>query len=381
MLNLLLKAGNHPRVQCPVSFRIKRSSIEELAGAPEQIRMKDSAGNPVPVQCLENGGDLELHWMVANLPAGESQTYTVYAAASADSTSSTAPSASATDGIRFIEKPNQLDVEVGGQYFTSFVHDPALAKPYIGPVIGPYGDSYTRLDFDIKEHPHHRSVWLGIGDVNGIDTWNEPKDRHGKQLFGGIEEKIDGSVLARFTSNHSWTSFEGKPQVEEQRTVTFYNTPVDGRFVDMEITFTATKGQVEFGATKEAGPLGIRVAESMKVANGGTMVNSYGSIGEKECWGQRAQWCDYFGNVGRHTLGIALFDHPDNVDHPSYWHIRDYGLLAANNFYFLGGKLFKKGQSMHFKYRMYFHDGDVTQAKVGDRYQDYINPPKIELVS
>jgi len=30
------------------------------------------------------------------------------------------------------------------------------------------------------------------------------------------------------------------------------------------------------------------------------------------------------------TVGIAVFDHPSNPRHPTTWHVRDYGLFAAN---------------------------------------------------
>ena len=32
------------------------------------------------------------------------------------------------------------------------------------------------------------------------------------------------------------------------------------------------------------------------------------------------------------TFGIAMFDHPSNLRHPTTWHARDYGLVAANPF-------------------------------------------------
>ncbi|WP_158606867.1 PmoA family protein [Paenibacillus ginsengarvi] len=221
---------------------------------------------------------------------------------------------------------------------------------------------------------------MAIGDVNGIDFWNEPSGRYGKQQVTGHVEKAAGPVFARLASTQSWCTHGGKAQLTEKRTAIFYNTPADGRFIDLDFELFADKGRLELGATKEAGPLGIRVAESIKADNGGTIANAFGSIGEKECWGQRAPWCDYYGDTDGHTLGIAAFDHPDNDDFPTYWHVRDYGLLAANNLYFAGGKLLKKGQSIRYRHRIYFHEGDTAAARVADKYQDYIHPPEIGVV-
>jgi hypothetical protein len=30
------------------------------------------------------------------------------------------------------------------------------------------------------------------------------------------------------------------------------------------------------------------------------------------------------------VIGVAIFDHPKNHAHPTWWHVRDYGLFAAN---------------------------------------------------
>jgi len=372
LFKLTVQAGRHDRENCPVAFGLPADSPQLKGAGDRPLRMIAEDGRLIPVQSELKDGQFILHWIVDRLPAGETLALTV--------ASSEGDAAEGQGGVRVVRKEHRFDVEIDGAYFTSYVTDPELAKPYLGPMMGPYGESFTRLDFETTEHPHHRSVWFAIGDVNGIDLWNEPKDRHGKQRVLGSVEAADGPVLARLVSKQQWCSFAGKPQLEETRTMTFYRTPSGGRIVDMDSVMTAL-GRVEFGATKEAGPLGIRVAESMKAESGGTIVNAYGSIGEAECWGRRAPWCDYYGQVGGHTLGIAAFDHPDNVDYPTYWHVRDYGLLAANNLYFLGGKLLQKGQSIAYRHRMYFHEGDTAVAKVADKYQDYIHPPKVALIS
>ena len=81
------------------------------------------------------------------------------------------------------------------------------------------------------------------------------------------------------------------------------------------------------------------------------------------------------------TIGIAIFDHPDNPRHPTTWHVRDYGLFAANpfglhdfekNLNTRGDLVIPKGQEVTFRYRFYLHEGDEQQAKVADTYKEYI---------
>jgi hypothetical protein len=89
----------------------------------------------------------------------------------------------------------------------------------------------------------------------------------------------------------------------------------------LNLTFTASEDKdVVFGDTKEGGLLSLRVAGTMQVTVAGKMENSFGGINESEIWGKRAHWCDYSGPVENRWVGVALFDHPKNLRHPTYWH-------------------------------------------------------------
>lgn len=280
----------------------------------------------------------------------------------------TAPAVSC--GVEIIENnaENRLNINIGGSRFTSYVHDPKFAKPYLGPVLLSNGSSVTRLDLETKEHPHQRSIIVAVGDVNGVDFWNEPQNR-GVQRHNGFRNIVNGSSYASFTACNVWETSDGKPVIDEERTFTFYNQPHECRYIDLEIVFRAAYGDVTFGATKEAGPLGIRVAESIRADKGGHMVNSYGAEGEDECWGRCSGWCSYSGTVDDLNCGIAVFDNEDNERYPTSWHIRNYGLFAANNLYFKGGLVIKAGESLTYKYRICIFEGEQN---IADRFLNYI---------
>ncbi len=360
--------NNNTCRDCPVFYILpKKASV--LNGEPiEGLYMTDHNGHQVPLQWRDCGDTYKIYWILKSLPSQSTVEYVI----SSEGEERSDP------GIEFVKKDKKIDVSINGEYFTSYVYGPTIAKPYLGPIINPYGDSYTRLDFDTKEHPHHRSLWVAIGDVNGIDTWNEPEGKYGKEIHKGFAKLEVGPVFGRIIADNVWTKYNEDPLIDERRIITLYNTSAQGRFIDLEVIFKASYGQVEFGPTKEAGPLGIRVAESMKVDNGGTMVNSNGGASEKECWGHRARWCDYNGMVEGKRGGIAVFDNPNNEGYPTHWHIRNYGLLAPNNFYFTGSKTLQPEEIMKYNYRIYFHSGDTATANVEGCYQDYISPPLLE---
>lgn len=370
-IKIKVAAGNHDREHCPVSFQLLKTSLPLFEINSLNVHMFDESGASVAVQTEETEDTIILHWLIRELAAQETITYTIKF--------NEGKPINELGSVDIFERENRFDILIDNELATSYVMDPALAKPYIGPIIGPNGKSYTRLDFETTEHPHHRSIWLGIGDVNGIDAWNE-RPNYGKQKINHIREKYAGPVFARISSEIEWTNFKGHPLMNERRTFTIFNTPADARLIDISFTLSADFGRVELGATKEAGPLGIRVAETMSVDRGGTIVNAHGSINEEECWGNSAPWCDYFGKVGGDILGIATFEDPQITEFPTYWHIRNYGLIAPNNFYFRGGQVLNKGESLSYTYRIYFHRGDTQEASVAERYQDFIHPPKVKVI-
>jgi hypothetical protein len=88
---------------------------------------------------------------------------------------------------------------------------------------------------------------------------------------------------------------------------------------------------------------------------------------------------DYSADVDGEKLGVAMFDHPANPHHPTYWHARDYGLFSLNPF---GQNAFDEnaaenrvklpvGQSMVFRWRVVIHSGDAQTAQVADLYKAF----------
>ena len=266
-------------------------------------------------------------------------------------------------------RADSVDIKIGGELFTSYVYSDSFAKPYLGPVFGKDSVEYTRCDLTAKEHPHQRSLIIAVGDVNGIDFWNEPGGE-GEERHKELCNVVSGSAYAAFTAKNLWRIKDGTPVCDEERTFTFYAQPESCRYVDIDVVFTAAYGRVVFGATKEAGPLGIRVNEAIKVLNGGNMVNSYGAQGEAQCWGRPAHWCDYTGTINGNRYGIAVFDSETNLRYPTTWHIRNYGLLAANNLFFKGELAIEEGQSLRYRYRVCFHS-EGFDSTVNDRFVMY----------
>lgn len=263
--------------------------------------------------------------------------------------------------IFFVQQRDKaFDVFADGALFTTCDYSETYKRPFMGPVLSADGVSFTRFAPFHKEHPHQRSLFIGVGDVNGVDFWNEKEADKGVVRFAGVDAVSEGerAVVAVRTV---WEKPDGTPVVNERRSLTFSETDTGVR-VDVCVVFTAAYGEVVFGKTKEAGPLGIRVADFMRVDGGGGFTNADGGVNEKDCWGKNACWCNYSGVLDGVRYGIAAFDRKTNERYPTAWHVRDYGLMAANNLFFKGGLTIPAGESLQYDYTVVFWTGSIREA-------------------
>ena len=188
---------------------------------------------------------------------------------------------------------------------------------------------------------------------------------------------------------NDWVGHDGAKVCEDRRTWTFWSLPGSLRLFDLVVEFHATEGPLTFGDTKEGGILTVRVATPMDVPRTGRIANAEGGTDEPETWGKRSAWCDYCGlDEGGNLVGIALLNHPLSFRYPTYWHVRNYGLMGANPFGlkdFYGDKArdgshsIDAGSKLCFGYRVYIHAGDAEGGHVTDMYHSYANPPVVTV--
>jgi hypothetical protein len=287
-------------------------------------------------------------------------------------------------GVKITEHTDKVTVEVNGKLFTEYCFTGAL-RPYFYPVIGPTGVSVIRNwpmgdgPGEAHDHPHHKSLWFTHGDVNGVDFWADG-DGKGKIVHDKFLEISSGPQVGVIKQQNNWVAPDGKLVCTDTRTHRIYNRP-DGQMIDFEVTIHASNGEVVFGDTKE-GSMAIRLAPTMRLTGEvgqGHIINSEG-VKDDATWGKRAAWCDYYGPVNGEVVGVAIFDHPSNPRHPTWWHVRDYGLFAANPFgvhYFenkpegTGNLTIPAGESVTFQWRFYFHKGNEIEGKVAEHYREY----------
>jgi hypothetical protein len=296
-----------------------------------------------------------------------------------------------------------VHVAIDGKPFTDFVLRGGNAmKPYLHPLRSATGKVVTRhfpmekVEGEPTDHPHQRGLWFAHERVNGFDFWNNEADYkspiRGRIVVTKISEVQNGPTVGSFKADLEWTDPEGRKLLSEARKTTFRKTPTL-RIIDLDITLTAA-GEVTFGDSKD-GAFGIRLAAALEEPEGGppksgntipgtgTILNAEGET-SKTVWGKPSNWIDYSGEVDGEKVGVTVFDHSEN-SRRARWHVRNYGLLAANPFglkVFTGDKtqdgslVLKAGESLRLRYRVVIHPGDAKAAGIGQLWDEYLKEAK-----
>jgi hypothetical protein len=293
----------------------------------------------------------------------------------------------------------RVRVEISGRLFTEYIYEGA-SRPYFYPILAPDGTPLTR-DFPMRDtpgeehdHPWHRALFFAHSFVNGVDFWNEgtgdngraPKEK-GRILAEGRPTGSGGSIGTILVRDR-WLGPDGTLICTDERTLRC-GADGDSRFIDLAITIHALPGSpLTFGDNKD-GTMAIRLAPWMTMRHKvgkvekpgmGHIVTAHG-IRDGAAWGSRADWCDYYAPHKGKVYGVAIFDHPGNLRHPTWWMARDYGLFAANPFgrhdfenladVHAGDATVPAGQSLLLRYRFLFHFGDEKAARLAERYAAY----------
>lgn len=306
---------------------------------------------------------------------------------------------SSAQKVKLLKDPQakKVDVTINGQLFTSFLYPDSLEKPVLYPVFAPNQIDVTRgfplkpKPGDPKDHPHHVGIWFNFENVNGLDFWNNSYAiaKEKKSLYGRIKTNstvtISNGTKGILKYDANWDNQKNETLLKEHTELVFQATK-NCRIIDRYTTLTANT-TVTFKDAKD-GLLGMRLAHELqipaltdqkftddkgnvttvkgsidKIANG-NYLTSEGKQGDA-AWSTRARWCKVYGKMGKDSVSVTIIDHPQNINYPTYWHARGYGLFAANP---LGENIFtngksaknlqlKKGESVTFKYRIVIDAG------------------------
>ncbi len=303
--------------------------------------------------------------------------------------------------FRIVQEEKQIKVFYDGKHITSYIHDDSLFKTAYYPIATLSGTHVTREYPYVKkpgeraDHPHHVGLFFAHESVNGHDFWNMSTSiAPSKRVNYGTEIHETATIKKNsIISTALWRANDHEDLLREKTTMNFSASKND-LIIDRVTELKALTG-ITFTDKKDA-LMGLRVARELELPVEGKdqFVLKDGSISELiendrskvtgdyknsesiigvEVWGKKANWVCLDGKIDGKDISIAIIDHPRNIDYPSYWHARPYGLFAVNP---LGKEVFtegkakldltlKKGESAVFRYRIIIREGSkLTPAEL-----------------
>ena len=253
----------------------------------------------------------------------------------------------------------------------------------------PFGRSLTRMGHphDPTSHSHHNSVWITHHDVDGHNFWVDTSGarvRHKR-----IVKYVDTGETSSIVAENEWVTKVGKVLLAETRTTTVTLLPDKEWLLVIDLKLDA-KGQIVTLGKTPFGMIGVRMAKTIGVHDGGGRMaktigvhdgggrirNSEGGINEKEVFWKRARWVDYSGAIADGVLeGVTLFDHPDNPNHPSHFHVRNDGWMGAS-LTFDGPREITPENPLHLRYGLYVHCQMKPPTEIEAQWQRFARRKK-----
>jgi len=314
--------------------------------------------------------------------------------------------------VHFDVGADNVAVQVNGKPFTVLHFGKNEHKPFLHPLLTPSGKNILRgfpvapLPGESTDRPHQRGMWIGSEGVGGPsgkeDFWENdplyPQEHKGIIAFQKLLSANGGDDRGALSLEAHWISSDGKLWLVEQRTMTFYSKPADCRMFDVDIDLQA-KEHVTFEDVQDA-ILGLRLALPFDDHYGGKVVSAAGAVGEEGTRGRRSPWLEWTADLNPREyqttphgegekIGVAVFDHPSNLNYPARWQVRSFGDFSVNPF---AGQIFEKfdktaqkaehemkpGDKIHLRYRVLIHP---QTASVDGFFKEWIGQSKTLAVS
>ena len=244
------------------------------------------------------------------------------------------------------------------------------SRPDFYPVYSPSGREVTCTC--AYRYNHHKSIFIGHANVNGINFFhdnNPTQSNLGDILLEKSQQEIDESGMHVMTHN-GWITKAGVRLLEEERNFTVILDEA-AHIIDLTSTLIANQTNLTFAQDNHAF-LGVRVADTMDVEDGGTILNANGQRNEEEAMRQSADWTDYSGMVAGKTVGVTLMNHPSNPS--SAFFTRNYGTFLTN-FTLLNQYKLSRGERLTQRFRILIHEGDAAEANVEECYNQFAEAP------
>jgi len=286
--------------------------------------------------------------------------------------------------VAFKYVPMGLDITIGGKPFASYFTGTSITpRPFFANVKTPSGIQVTRHNPPIEgkdsmDHfDFHPGVWLTFAGINGNDYWRLRR-RTEHEMFIGKPQ--GGPGKGTFTVSNFYLDSKDRSGNRIAHEICKYTIVAREKYYLLiyDSTISSDEHDLQFGDDQEYG-LGIRVQTPIEERHGGQILNADGIKTAEKAYGKASNWCDYSGVMDGTLIGMTIMPDPKNFRR-SWYHSRDYGLIAANPF----GRnkvaglprqdvLIKKGDKLHLGFAVAIYSAPKgSKIDRNAMYKDYL---------
>ena len=251
----------------------------------------------------------------------------------------------------------------------TYRHGDELYKPYFHPIHAPNGLIVT--DDAPGDCPYHHGLCFAWENVDGINYNRETdcdESERGRIVHQKFLDKGADLHSARFTVVNDWVAPNNVKPIEERCGIKVHQRREDRQLIDLRFDFHAPYRDVLIGVSSASHGLCFRGAEMeyRKVAS------SESFIGQSEVSGKAAKWCSLNGVLSDEAIGVAIFDHPSNLGHPTPFFARDDSIgCVATAFPHAEPHTIAAGETLTLNYRIVIYLGDLFTFDLWSCYDEY----------
>jgi len=260
------------------------------------------------------------------------------------------------------------------------VHDRKIGKPYMRISLID-GTELTRpwpipKGYPKSDHTWHRALWWSWKAIDGVNYWE--KNQQGTDpVKVKVTTNKDGSAGIHTTIHYHLP--DKAPVATEERVIDVSAPDAAGNYL---ITWRATfrpagKKDVVFNRNSYGGFAIRMAAEFCGDPKAGKPGWKFIRSDEPAKNKGRARWMAYSGVAQNgQAAAVAIFDHPNNPRHPSFWQTRSHYPYLNPSFTCRENYTLSPGKSLTLTYGVLVHHGRATPEILERAWKSFASPPE-----
>ena len=411
LVELTVHAGEHQRVNAPVTAAINGLPLQSKPGAVQLYEVTGGRSVPVAFQ-LRPGDPDQIAWILSGTTSpGATRNFELRyqdgataAASGGEPGVPTAPASGGEDvGVRLADSGESLRISIGDRPVLEYRYE-LMPVPegvdkvfslsgFIHPLWSPQGEVLSRIQ--PRDHYHHYGIWNPWTQTEfegrTVDFWNVGS-RQGRVVSAGVVARSSGAVFGSFKAIHDHIDHSApggdRIAIKEQVDVTVWNVTPDRSawVIDFMSTLSpATDRGITIKAYRYQG-FSLRATEKWNDQTA-RLLTSEGRD-KSNANSTRARWIDVNGvSVAREgTSGVLFMTNPSNYNYPEHLRIWPVGQQPIDQNVYINFNpaqdrdwVLEPGKSYGLKYRMFVYDGRIDAEEAERLWASYANPPRVDV--